>query len=92
MSNTTNLTGAFSTYSCKIDNEAQTAFNEAFKGLLGVKYTPVAVSQQVVAGMNYSFFCNTETITEHPVIGIALVSIFKPLKGEASIIKINEIN
>lgn len=92
MSNKTNMLGAFSPYSCEINNDSKTAFDEAIKGVLGVIYTPVAVSQQVVAGMNYHFFCNTESVTRHPVIGAVIVSVYKPLKGDAHIINIKEIN
>jgi hypothetical protein len=84
--------GAFTEYSCEINDEAKQAFNEALNGLLGVKYTYVAVSQQVVAGMNYKFFCNTESATRYPNTGAAIVSIYKPLKGDAHITNIKEIN
>jgi hypothetical protein len=86
------MLGAFSPYSCDISKESKAAFDEALKGLLGVKYTPVAVSQQVVAGMNYHFFCNTEAVTRFPVTGAAIVTIYKPLKGNAHITNIKEIN
>ena len=92
MSSTTNLVGAFSTYTCTIDNEAKTAFKEAMNGIVGVTYSPVAVSQQVVAGMNYKFFCNTEMVTRYPVKGAAIVSIYKPLKGDAHITGIQDIH
>lgn len=93
MSNTvTNMVGAYSLYSSEISITSKEAFNEATRGLLGVKYTPVAVSQQVVAGMNYHFFCNTESVTRFPVIGAAIVSIYKPLEGDAHITNIKEIN
>lgn len=90
MSNT-NLVGAFSTYTCKMSAESQTAFNEAIQGLLGVKYSPVAVSQQVVAGMNYKFFCNAEGLTFPPMYTAAIVSVYKPLKGDAHVTHIQTI-
>jgi len=52
MSEQTNKLGAFSPYSSEISKASKSAFDEAMKGLLGVTYTPVAVSQQVVAGIN----------------------------------------
>lgn len=86
------LVGAFSPYTCKISDEALIAFKEALDGIVGVDYTPVAVSQQVVAGMNYHFFCNSVYITEHPINGAAIVSIYKPLEGKAHITNIKPIN
>lgn len=91
MSNTNEL-GAFSAYTCEIDKDQQAAFDEALEGLVGVGYNPVAVSQQVVAGMNYHFFCNTKLITARPRNGAAIVSIYKPLKGEAHITNIKTIS
>lgn len=92
MSNTTPLVGAYTTYSCTINSEAQDAFKEAIDGILGVSYTPVAVSEQLVAGTNYKFFCNTEAATRYPSNGAAIVSIYKPLKGDAHVTNIQSIN
>lgn len=55
----TNITGGWSEYSCEIDNEAKNVFEKAVT-VLGVSYQPVAVAKQVVAGLNYSFFCNAK--------------------------------
>ena len=86
MSTTTaDLVGAYSLYTFKIENEAQQAFDEAIKGILGVKYTPVAVSQQVVAGLNYKFFCNTQSVSPFPHNAAAIISIYKPLNGNAHV-------
>ncbi len=81
----TQLVGAYSPYTCEISAQAKQAFSEAMKGILGVSYSPVAVSSQVVAGMNYNFFCNTVSATRYPNQGSAIVSIYAPLKGEAHI-------
>jgi len=82
---TSQLVGAFSPYSCKISTEAMKAFDEAMKKILGVTYSPVAVSVQIVAGMNYKFFCNTVTSTRFPIQGTAIVSIYAPLEGESHV-------
>ncbi|WP_298904297.1 hypothetical protein [uncultured Psychroserpens sp.] len=92
MSKTSNLVGAYSPYSCTISKEATSAFNEALDGLLGVTYTPVAVSEQLVAGTNYKFFCNTEAAVRYPINGSAIVSIYQPLDGKAHITSIQNIN
>lgn len=81
----TELLGAYTPYTCDISAEAKKAFSEAMEGFVGVSYTPVAVSSQVVAGMNYHFFCNTVSATRFPIKGTAIVSIYAPLNGEAHI-------
>ncbi len=86
------MVGAFSTFSCNMDNQATNAFNEALEGFVGVKYSPVAVSQQVVAGMNYRFFCNAKMVTPFSVNGSAMISIYKPLSGNAHIMSIQHID
>lgn len=83
------LPGAYSLYSCKIDEHAKEAFKEAFM-VDGIKYTAVAVSIQIVAGTNYNFFCNVQ-LSEQPLSYCAIVSIFKPLDGTARITKIQDI-
>ncbi|MBL4704507.1 MAG: hypothetical protein JKY54_08295 [Flavobacteriales bacterium] len=91
-SETISRVGAFSPYTCTISAEAQSAFKEALDGIIGVTYTPVAVSQQVVAGLNYKFFCNTVASTRYPINGAAIVSIYKPLDGRAHITNIQDVN
>ena len=91
MSDKTNLLGAFSPFTCKITKDEKAVFNEATERLLGVKYTPVAVSVQVVAGTNYRFFCNAELVNQYPTLGAAVVSIYRPLKGAAHITGISNV-
>jgi hypothetical protein len=66
-------------------------FNEALTNLSGVVYEPLAVSKQVVAGMNYDFFCNARVVAPNANWYPAVVQIYKPLKGKASITKITRI-
>ncbi len=87
----TQLLGAYSPYTCEITKEARAAFDQAMKDIIGVKYSPVAVSSQVVSGMNYKFFCNTEASTLYPRLGAAIVSIYAPLKGDAHITHIQTL-
>lgn len=85
------LLGAYSPYTCKITKEAQIAFDQAMEGIIGVTYSPVAVSSQIVSGMNYKFFCNTESSTLFPRLGAAIVSIYAPLEGPAHITHIQTL-
>jgi len=63
-------------------------FNEAMAGLVGVEYTPVKVSTQVVAGMNYRFTCTAKAVTPDAVEETKTVNIFKPLDGPAELVDI----
>ena len=74
--------GGWSAFSCDISKEAREAFDEAMAGFIGVRYSPVAVAQQVVAGTNYAFFCNTVSSTNPPQRSVAIVEVFQPLPGQ----------
>jgi len=88
----TQLVGAFSTFTCNIDAQANDAFKEALDGLLGVDYTPVAVSSQIAAGTNYRFFCNAKVVSPYSANGSAMVNIYSSLDGEAHITSIQRID
>jgi hypothetical protein len=88
----TNLLGGWSAYSTTISSEAKKAFDEAFKGFVGVGYKPLAVSQQVVSGMNYRFFCNAKGVYPGAVDYAALVEIYAPLQHPAHITSIKKVD
>lgn len=89
MENSTNqILGGWSPYSCEINADARKAFDEALEELLGVDYEPVAVATQVVAGLNYSFFCNSKVVAPNTPWRPALVSVHQPLKGKAQLVDI----
>lgn len=90
MSNET-IPGGLSPYTCKISDEAKKAFEQAMIGWVGVRYSPVAVSQQVVAGMIYRFFCNSQMVTLHASTGAAIVVIYQPLDAQAYVKAIHPI-
>ena len=85
------LPGGFSPYTCTISDEAKLAFDQATNRIFGVRYLPVAVSQQVVSGMVYKFFCNTQTVTLRPLLGSAIVTIYAPLRANAYITHIQTL-
>lgn len=83
--------GGWSTFNCQVDSTAQKAFDEAEKPV-GLSFSPVAVSQQVVAGMNYRFFCNTKVVYPNSLNNAAIVCIYKPLNEKAVITSIIPIH
>lgn len=93
MSEETAIVGGWSPFTSKISAEAEAAFKEATHGLVGMRYTPFAVSQQVVAGMNYIFLCNGQMITTppFPASGLYALHIYKPLKGNAVLTRVVHI-
>lgn len=74
-----------------LDKESMAVFTEATEGLLGVTYTPLEVSTQVVAGMNYRYRCNAEVISKEHDNYRVIMEIFKPLTGDAIITHMERI-
>lgn len=64
------------------DEFAIKVFSEALRGFTGVKYTPITVATQVVAGINYCFLCEAVPATKEPEKFQAYVYIFSPLPGQ----------
>ncbi|QUJ66956.1 hypothetical protein KDD30_12695 [Photobacterium sp. GJ3] len=91
MSETLSAVGAYSPFKDQLSSEAKLAFDEAFQGFVGVKYQPVAFAQQVVNGVNFKFFCNAEVVIPGSVTYPAMVTIYKPREGRASITHIAKV-
>ena len=56
-------------------------------GFMGVKYSPNAVSTQVVAGTNYRYDCMA-SMPPYEVVWKAIVEIFAPLNGKPYLVGI----
>ena len=68
-------------------------FNYAMKDHLGVRFTPLAVASQVVAGMNYIFICSGIPVVLHPEAKLYAVKISTQLGHcVAPIVRIESIN
>ncbi|PAJ76375.1 hypothetical protein CJF42_00290 [Pseudoalteromonas sp. NBT06-2] len=85
------LPGGFSQFNCKIDEEAKASFADAFEHIVGVDYQPIAVATQVVAGLNYAFFCNATVVYPGAVSYPAIVHIFRSLDGKSAITNIQRV-
>lgn len=66
-----------------VDAESKAVFEAAMQGWVGVGYTPLEVSTQVVAGTNYRFICVARVVYPDAPTYEALVTIFQPLGGAA---------
>lgn len=76
-----------------LDAQDLELFRRATDALTGVKYTPLSVATQVVAGTNYRFVCKAKTATLRPQTYKAEVVVFQPLpgRGEAKITRIKRL-
>jgi hypothetical protein len=70
--------GGWTPFTKDISKEAASVFETALAGQVGVKYAPLAVATQVVAGTNYKFFCNTSTVTANAPPETAMIYILQP--------------
>lgn len=76
----TNL-GTWSAYSNQIPAEEEAIFDEAFKEMVGVSYTPLAYSKKITTGTNYKFFCNARAMHPDSPYHSAIVIVTVPLHG-----------
>lgn len=86
------VAGGWSTFKTEMSEQELKVFKEAFAGFIGVKYTPIAVSVQVVNGTNYRFFCNALGMYPGATNDAAVVHIYQPLNGVAHITAIGRVN
>lgn len=84
------IPGGWTLYRTDITRDDYNVFSKAMGGFMGTKYTPFAVSTQVVAGINYKFICNGESINTAP--SVAVINIHRPLQGEPEFLSITEID
>jgi len=88
----TSVIGGFTTYHTELSNDELSLFKKVTANLLGVHYTPLAVSHQVVNGINYSFFCNAKGAYPSATNKAAMVKIYAPTTGDAHITAIHAID
>lgn len=86
-----NTAGGWSPFQTHITSEDMSAFNKAMDGLVGAKYEPIAVSTQVVNGMNYKFICNATIVVPGATPEGAMVEIYQPSTGPIHITEIKKL-
>lgn len=75
-----------------IPDEAQAAFEKAAAELDGNVIEPLALlGTQLVSGTNYALLCKSMLVTEQPVTGIQVVTVYEDLDGNAEIINISTL-
>lgn len=88
----TDLLGGWTPYSTTISADAKKVFDSVIKGLIGVKYSPLAVATQVVSGTNYRFFANSQVVYPGALNEAVIIQIYQPLQGEAHITSIKKVD
>jgi len=84
----TSQVGGWSSFNFNISHEARKAFDTALHGFVGVRYKPLAVATQIVAGTNYCFLCEATVVYPGATPHAAKVYIYQPLEGNAHITQI----
>jgi hypothetical protein len=64
-------------------------FKEATQQLLGVKYTPLSVSTQVVEGTNYRFLCDGKVVSPNAETQQYMVQIYQSPRGVPEVTSIS---
>ena len=74
----------------KLSDEERALFDNVVADVAGVKYTPINVSTQIVAGVNYRFLCKGKEQERGGKKFYAVIVVHKPLPnaGEPRIISI----
>ncbi len=74
----------------QLDAQDKKVFQEALTGFVGVHYTPLEVSTQVVNGTNYRYLSNAQVPGTELVYKV-IVSIYAPLNGAPHVTEIHRI-
>lgn len=85
------IVGGWAGFRFTLTDDDTQVFDKALERLLGVKYTPLAVATQVVAGVNYCFLCQGNIVNPDQTEFAAKVYIFQPPNGEPFISHIERV-
>ena len=81
------------TENAAVTADAEEVFEKAMDGLVGVRYTPIALlGTQLVSGTNYCFLCEAAVVYPDAQPYYAIVSIYANLQGSAEIRRIVALN
>lgn len=77
----------------KMTDDAQSAFDKAMDGLIGVNYIPVAlIGRQIVSGTNYCILCEATVVYPDARPYYALVYLYQDLQGKAEVTNIVKLD
>ena len=76
-----------------VPDDAKAAFDKATSELGGSDLEPLALlGTQVVSGTNYAFLCKSTLVTQEPVSGIQVVTVYADLDGKAEVSNISTVD
>lgn len=75
--------GGWTAWQFEVSQQEQEILQQALGGVLGVRYQGLAVSSQLVAGVNYAFISVATHLTNPEISSLALVRVHVPLQGKA---------
>ncbi len=84
-------TGAWTPFKTDLSEDQKKVFTTATKDLMGVGYQPIAVATQVVAGTNYSYFCNATLATPAQDTYTAMVNVYQQTDGSVHLTEIRRV-
>lgn len=84
------MNGVYTEFHALTEEDVQ-LFTDVMAEHVGVEVEPIAVATQIVAGINFRFFCNASVATPHARSYPAMVTIFKSLAGTTELMGITEI-
>lgn len=85
------VVGGWTTFHFTLTDKAKKVFAQAFKGFVGVDYTPLAFATQMVAGTNWCFLAKGLVVYPGGSEMAALIYIYEPLEGAPHITEIDQI-
>lgn len=85
------LTGGWAAWNFSATPDAKEVFNETLGKLIGVQYSQVAFTTQLVNGTNYAFLCEAVSATFPSNQYLVKALVHKPLKGNPHITSIKSV-
>lgn len=85
-------TGAWTPFETTLTTDTMDLFQKATDQLVGVSYRPIAVSTQVVAGTNYSFFCNGTPTYPNATTYAAMLEVYQQPDGSIHLTEIKRVD
>ena len=68
-----------------LTDEDHAVLSKVLEGLMGVRYEPVSVATQVVAGINYRFTATATPVVPNAVSYSVHIFVFRSLSGEVEL-------
>jgi hypothetical protein len=85
------MVGAYTPFRTEISKEESDVLKKATGQLVGVNYQPLAVSTQIVSGVNYKFFCNATPVYPNAITKPVMITVYVQADGSVHLLEIKEV-